>query len=333
MFQICLAFISLYRLLGWSAFVGVGIMCISMPLNMMLAQYMRKLSVQQMKIKDTRSQLMNEIILNIKSIKLFSWENAFQERISAVRNGEELPILRLIGLASSCFNFFWSAIPFLVSLGTFITFSIVSDTPLTADIAFPALSLYQLLNFPLTMLAGIISMLLQTQVSAERLGEYLDAHELSTDAVTRGAVSDAPLVDGVRELVRLDHASFAWSSEHAAPTLVDLELSVRQGELVAVLGRVGDGKSSLLSAIMGDMSRTDGTLHVNGRTALFSQGGWCMGATVRDNILFGRVFDERHYKKCIAACALEHDLKLLPDGDSTEIGERGVSLSLSLIHI
>lgn len=326
-FQICLAFISLYRLLGWSAFVGVGIMCISMPLNMMLAQYMRKLSVQQMKIKDTRSQLMNEIILNIKSIKLFSWENAFQERVSAVRNGEELPILRLIGLASSCFNFFWSAIPFLVSLGTFITFSIVSDTPLTADIAFPALSLYQLLNFPLTMLAGIISMLLQTQVSAERLGEYLDAHELSTDAVTRGTISDAPLVDGVRELVRLDHASFAWSSKHAAPTLVDLELSVRQGELVAVLGRVGDGKSSLLSAIMGDMSRTDGTLHVNGRTALFSQGGWCMGATLRDNILFGRVFDERHYKKCIAACALEHDLKLLPDGDSTEIGERGVSLS------
>ncbi|WFD36272.1 hypothetical protein MCUN1_003150 [Malassezia cuniculi] len=325
-FQICLAFISLYRLLGWSAFVGVAIMFVSLPLNMYLAQYMRNLSAKQMKIKDRRSQLMNEIILNIKSIKLFSWESAFRERVSAVRNDEELPILRMIGYASSLFNFFWSAIPFLVSLGTFITFAIVSDTPLTADIAFPALALYQLLNFPLTMLAGIVSMLLQTQVSAERLGDFLDADELATDAVSRGTVDEAPVVDGKRQLVRLDKASFSWSDSQS-PTLSELDLTVHEGELVAVLGRVGDGKSSLLSAIMGDMNRTAGTLNVNGRTALFSQGGWCMGSSVRDNILFGRVYDEEHYKKCIFACALQHDLEILPDGDQTEIGERGVSLS------
>ena len=326
-FQICLAFVSLYRLLGWSAFVGVAIMCVSLPLNMMLAQYMRNLSARQMKIKDRRSQLMNEIILNIKSIKLFSWERAFTQRVFDVRNGEELPVLRLIGYASACFNFFWSAIPFLVSLGTFITFAAVSDTPLTADIAFPALSLYQLLNFPLTMLAGIISMFLQTQVSAERLGEFLDADELSSDAVTRGTVDQAPLDNGSRGLVRLQSASFAWTRDQHEDTLSDLDLTVHQGELVAVLGRVGDGKSSLLAAIMGDMPRTYGTIHVYGTTALFSQGGWCMGASVRDNILFGRVYDDEHYKKCLFACALEHDLQMLPNGDQTEIGERGVSLS------
>ena len=331
-FQITIAFVSLYHLLGWSAFVGVAIMVVSVPLNTALATYLRRLSAAQMKVRDRRTSIMNEIVINIKSIKLFAWEEAFTRRLLDVRNGEELPLLQRIGVASAGFNFFWQAIPFFVSLGTFIVYSMTSTKPLTADIAFPALALYQLLNFPLSMLAGIVSMFLQTQVSAGRLADFFDCEELDesarkllpmpSDGTERPRAAVAP-----HEAVRMRKASFAWTKDQAVPTLQELDLTLRAGELVAVLGRVGEGKSSLLSAILGDMVRTGGRLVVQGQTAYFSQGGWAMGATVRDNILFGREYDEAHYRHCIAACALEPDLAMLDAGDLTEIGERGVSLS------
>jgi len=323
-FQITIAFVSLYNLLGWSAFVGVAIMVVSVPLNTALAHYLRKLSAQQMKVRDRRTGLMNEIVLNIKSIKLFAWEEAFTRRLLRVRNDEELPLLRNIGVASAGFNFFWQAIPFFVSLGTFITFSATSTQPLTADIVFPALSLYQLLNFPLSMLAGIVSMFLQTQVSAERLASFFDAEEL--DGRARRVKAGVPPPNG--EAIRFRQATLTWSvDETETPTLRDLDLTIRRGELVALLGRVGDGKSSLLSAVLGDMVRLGGRVTVQGEVAYFSQGGWCMGATVRDNILFGRAYDEAHYQRCLEACALGPDLAILEHGDLTEIGERGVSLS------
>ncbi|WFD30029.1 hypothetical protein MSPP1_001042 [Malassezia sp. CBS 17886] len=348
-FQITIAFVSLYNLLGWSAFVGVGVMIVSLPLNTVLATYLRRLSAEEMKVKDRRTGVMNEIIVNIKSIKLFAWEPAFTRRLLGVRNGEELPLLRRMGIANSGFNFFWMAIPFFVSLATFVTFSMSSSTPLTADIVFPALSLYQLLNFPLTMLAGIVSMLLQTQVSATRLAHFLDAPELDEDArvllgAGGGGGAAAPLERGAAEqsngdsppakdpappcdYVVMRDASFAWTSDQRTPTLRNLSLSLRAGELVAVLGRVGSGKSSLLAAILGEMIRTHGLVTVRGQTAYFSQGGWCIGASIRENILFGRAYDAAHYRRCVAACALEPDLAQLGDGDMTEIGERGVSLS------
>ncbi|WFC97545.1 hypothetical protein MYAM1_000259 [Malassezia yamatoensis] len=331
-FQITIAFISLYNLLGWSAFVGVAIMVVSLPLNTVLATYLRRLSAEMMKVKDRRTQVMNEIILNIKSIKLFAWEQAFTERLLKIRDGEELPLLRKVGIASAGFNFFWQAIPFFVSLGTFIAFSLTSDRPLTADIVFPALSLYQLLNFPLSMLAGIVSMFLQTQVSADRLASFFDAEELDPDAhevvpVPDSAERPASQVPQPKYTVEVRDACFKWSETQDDPTLNHIDLYCKPGELIGVLGRVGDGKSSLLQAIIGEMVLCQGHVKVHGEIAYFSQGGWCMGASIRDNILFGREFNEKHYKQCLFACALEPDLKLLKDGDHTEIGERGVSLS------
>ena len=253
-FQIVIAFVSLFDLLGWSAFVGVAIMLVSVPVNTILATYLRQQSAVQMKVRDRRTGLMNEIILNIKSIKLFAWEEAFTRRLLSVRNGEELPLLRNIGVASAGFNFFWQAIPFFVSLGTFITYSATSSQPLTADIVFPALSLYQLLNFPLSMLAGIVSMFLQTQISAGRLAAFFDSEELDNRG-RRHAPTPAPPGG---DAVRFRKASYAWSAEQLSPTLHELDLTVHSGELLAVLGRVGDGKSSLLSAILGDMVNVHG---------------------------------------------------------------------------
>ena len=337
-FQMVLAFVSLYNLLGWPSFVGVAIMVVSIPINTALARYMRSLAEQTMKVKDKRTRLMNEILTNIKSIKLFAWEEAFTAKLFQVRNNEELKLLKKSGVVNAFFNFFWTAIPFFVSLSTFIIYSATTDKPLTADIIFPALSLYQLLSFPLAMLAGIVAAIIQALVSARRLSAFLDAGEL--DANARRVIlpanpmdpllPDSPADEAELEsdaLIELRNAEFKWSRNQPVPTLADIDLTVRKGELLAVLGRVGDGKSSLLSAILGEMHRTDGDCIVRGRTAYFSQGGWCMGASVRDNILFGLKYEADFYQRVLQACALEPDLAILPDGDLTEVGEKGVSLS------
>ncbi|EPQ30424.1 uncharacterized protein PFL1_01950 [Pseudozyma flocculosa PF-1] len=351
-FQITLAFVSLYNLLGWSSMVGVAIMVVAVPLNTMLARYLRKLSERQMKVKDKRTRLMNEILTNIKSIKLFAWEEAFARKLYRVRNDEELKLLKRVGIVSATFNFFWTAVPFFVSLATFVTYAYTNPEPLTADIIFPAIALYQLLSFPIAMFAGIISAILQAQVSAKRLSDFFDAGELDPEArkvilpgqsapqnpdeparpiepliAINDPSTDAREAREDEEVVRIRNGEFKWSRSQPVPTLQDINLSVKSGELLAVLGKVGDGKSSLLSAILGEMVRTDGEAVIKGRTAYFSQGGWTIGASIRDNILFGLRYEPDFYQRVLEACALTPDLQILPDGDRTEVGERGVSLS------
>lgn len=336
--QMTLAFVSLYNLLGWPSFIGVGIMIVSIPVNTALARYMRSLSERTMKVKDRRTRLMNEILTNIKSIKLFAWEEAFSAKLYQVRNNEELVLLKKAGMVNAFFNFFWTAIPFLVSLSTFIVYSATTDKALTADIIFPALSLYQLLSFPLAMFAGIIAALIQAMVSANRLSSFLDAGELDPQArkvilpanpldplLPDSPADEAQMGDGA--VVTMKNAEFKWSRNQPVPTLSDIDLTVKKGELLAVLGRVGDGKSSLLSAILGEMYRSDGQCIIRGRTAYFTQGGWCMGASIRDNILFGLKYEPDFYQRVLEACALPSDLAILPEGDMTEVGEKGVSLS------
>ncbi|PWN42694.1 putative YCF1 [Ceraceosorus guamensis] len=332
-FQMTLAFVSLYKLLGWPSLVGVSVMVVSVPLNTLLARYMRTLSTKQMKIRDRRTKFMSEILNNIKSIKLFAWEEAFTAKLHQIRNVEELGLLRWAGAVSSLFQFVWTAVPFIVSLATFATYSATQSTPLTADLIFPALSLYQLLSFPLAMAAGIISAALQATVSAKRICEFLDAGELDPHARLLTLPDQAEQLIPAAEakkgepLVTIREGEFKWSRKQPTPTLQDIDLTVGKGELLAVLGRVGDGKSSLLSCVLGEMYRSDGQVTVRGRTAYFTQGGWCMGTSIKDNILWGLRYEPDFYKRVVAACALEPDFAVLPEGDETEVGEKGVSLS------
>jgi ABC-type multidrug transport system fused ATPase/permease subunit len=110
-------------------------------------------------------------------------------------------------------------------------------------------------------------------------------------------------------------------------TLNNINLQVQSSELIAVIGSVGSGKSSLLSAIAGDMRQTSGTLQVRGKCALCAQVAWIQNATVRDNITFGHDFNYEEFERVIKACSLDHDLQNLPHGSFTEIGERGINLS------
>ncbi|KAM6496895.1 metal resistance protein YCF1 [Amanita muscaria] len=323
-FQITIAFISLYNLLGWAAFVGVAVMIISVPLNTYIASLMNKMQEEQMKNRDRRTRLMSELLNNIKSIKLYAWENTFMRRILDTRNNRELKMLKQLGVLSSCIMTLWTGIPLLVAFVSFATVAITSTHPLTADRIFPAISLFMLLQFPLGMLGQVTSAAVETLVSVRRLADFLNAQELQHDA--RELIMRSDLKFGV-EVLNVNNADFAWSSTAINPTLEGITLSVRMGEVVGIFGRVGAGKSSLLSAIIGDLVRTEGQIELYGSVAYVPQSPWIMTASVRENILFSHEYDEAFYNAVIEACALTQDLALLPQGDHTEVGEKGITLS------
>ncbi|KAL4264103.1 ATP-binding cassette transporter C [Pleurotus pulmonarius] len=324
LFHIVIAFVSLYHLLGWAAFVGVAIMIISVPLNTFIARILKKMQEQQMKNRDKRTRLMSELLNNIKSIKLYAWENAFLRKILLVRNEQELEMLKKIGIANSLNTTLWGGIPLLVAFSSLATAAVTSSKPLTADIIFPAMSLFMLLQFPLAMFAQVTSNIIEAIVSVRRLSDFLKAEELQGDA--RKIVEARNLKIG-DEVLSIKKADFWWSKKDASPALEDINITVKKGELMGILGRVGAGKTSLLSAIIGNMTRSEGELIISGSVSYAPQNPWILSATVRENIVFSHEYDETFYNLVIEACALTPDLALLPQGDMTEVGEKGITLS------
>jgi len=259
----------------------------------------------------------------MKSIKLYAWGSAFMGKLNYVRNDQELKTLRKIGAAQSVANFTWSTTPFLVSCSTFTVFVLTKDIPLTTDIVFPALTLFNLLTFPLAILPMVITSIIEASVAVGRLTSFFTAEELQPDAV----ILKGPVEENGDESLTIRDATFSWDRHTGKTALEDITFSASKGELTCVVGRVGAGKSSFLQAILGDLWKVKGQVIVHGSTAYVAQQAWVMNASVKENILFGHRFDPVFYDKTVKACALTEDFAQLPDGDETEVGERGISLS------
>ena len=321
--QIVLCMLSLYQLVGFSMLAGVAAMLIMVPINGLIARIMKNLQKKQMKNKDARTRLVTEILNNMKSIKLYAWSQAFMNKLNFVRNEQELKTLRKIGASQAVANFTWSTTPFLVSCSTFTVFVLTRDEPLTTELVFPALTLFNLLGFPLAVLPMVITSIIEATVAVGRLTSFFMAEELQPDAVQS---RDAAATDG-DESVRVWDATFTWDRKEGRHCLENINFVARKAELSCIVGRVGAGKSSFLEAILGDVWKIHGEVVVYGRTAYVAQQAWVMNASVKENIVFGHRWDPHFYERTINACALTEDLKTLPDGDQTEVGERGISLS------
>ena len=139
------------------------------------------------------------------------------------------------------------------------------------------------------------------------------------DAIDHKPNSEHPIV--------IDEASFAWSREDVIPILSNISMKVQKNKLIAIVGQVGSGKSSLLSAILGDMQKTEGLINVSGSIAYVPQQAWIMNSTLKENILFMKPMDRNKFDKVLDCCALRPDLEILPGGEMTEIGEKGINLS------
>lgn len=338
--QICLAMVSLYQLMGVSIFAGVAVLIIMIPINSLLAVKSRKYQRMQMKNKDERMKLMDEILNGIKVIKLYAWELPFLKRVHTVRE-KELDTMRSIGLLGCVQSFTYLGAPFFVAFSTFAVYSLISTEPLTTNKVFVSIALFNLLTFPLSMFPQVISGVIEASVALSRIYKYLRSENLDSDAVVKYPPKKfvEPLVDieGQDTIpsdesysLVLSNGSFSWEKDESKePTLKNIEVKLKPGEVLAIVGRVGSGKSSIISAMLGEMYRTPGTppVSIYGKVAYSGQQAWIMNATLRENILFGHAYDEIFYQETLEACALIPDLKSLPAGDQTEIGEKGINLS------
>ncbi|CAG8502871.1 1064_t:CDS:10 [Rhizophagus irregularis] len=322
--QIILALYFLHQTMGVSTYAGVGIMIMMVPVNAYLANKMKILQKKQMKNKDERIKLMNEILNGIKVIKLYAWEQAFLKKISYVRNDLELKTLKRLGYLYAVQSFTWTSTPFLVSFATFAVYVLISNSPLTVQVVFVAIPLFNLLQFPLAVFPSVITSIIEASVALRRVEEYLTSEELDPKAVIRQGYYDTE--DERSELVSVKNGTFGWGNSGEA-VLEDINLSVKKGELVAIVGKVGAGKSSLLSSLLGEMEKIGGEVIVKGHVAYVHQTPWIMNATLRDNITFGYEYKPELYDEIIEACALKPDIAILPGGDLTEIGEKGINLS------
>uniref|UniRef100_A0A7N8XPQ3 ATP-binding cassette, sub-family C (CFTR/MRP), member 2 n=1 Tax=Mastacembelus armatus TaxID=205130 RepID=A0A7N8XPQ3_9TELE len=314
--QIILSIVFLWIELGPSVLAGLAVMGLMVPINGLLATKARKLQVENMKFKDKRLKIMNEILNGIKILKLYAWEPSFQAQVEDIR-GQELKVMRKFAYLTSVSTFIFSCAPALVSLATFSVFvGVSSENVLTAEKAFTSISLFNILRFPLAMLPMLIAAIVQTTVSKKRLEKFLGGEDLASDIVRHDP--------SFKSAVSVCDGSFAWEKE-AQPLLVSLD--IKPGRLVAVVGAVGSGKSSLMSAVLGEMHCTKGFVNIKGSLAFVPQQAWIQNATLRDNILFGSPHEDKRLQEVVEACALVPDLELLPGGDLTEIGEKGINLS------
>uniref|UniRef100_A0A3P8P7H5 ATP-binding cassette, sub-family C (CFTR/MRP), member 2 n=1 Tax=Astatotilapia calliptera TaxID=8154 RepID=A0A3P8P7H5_ASTCA len=286
--QIIISIVFLWLELGPSVLAGLGVMVLIIPTNAVLATKARKLQIENMNFKDKRMKIMNEILNGIKILKLYAWEPSFQKQVEDIR-GEELKVMKKSAYLHSFSILTSCCIPALVSLATFAIFvSVSNDNVLTAERAFTSISLFNILRAPLAMLPMLIASIVQVSEQSYITHMYQACDNIKLN------------------LVNLD---------------------IEPGRLVAVVGAVGSGKSSLMSALLGEMHSTKGFINIGGSLAFVPQQAWIQNATLKDNILFGSPHEEENFKKVIEACALAPDLELLPGGDLTEIGEKGINLS------
>ncbi|XP_011343424.1 multidrug resistance-associated protein 1 isoform X3 [Ooceraea biroi] len=319
--QIALALYFLWEILGPAVLAGLAVMIILIPVNGLIANKVKTLQIRQMKSKDERVKLMNEVLNGIKVLKLYAWEPSFEQQILKIRV-KEIQVLKEAAYLNAGTSFIWSCAPFLVSLVSFTTYVLIDEeNVLDSTTAFVSLSLFNILRFPLSMLPMMIGNIVQAYVSVKRINKFMNMEELDPNNVQHDPSEAHALV--------IENGSFCWdTAEHIdRPVLRNINFHVQQGQLVAIVGTVGSGKSSLLSALLGEMDKLSGKVNTKGSIAYVSQQPWIQNATLQDNVLFGKALNKSLYNRVIEACALSPDLKMLPAGDQTEIGEKGINLS------
>ncbi|CAL1537561.1 unnamed protein product [Lymnaea stagnalis] len=317
-FQIAIALYMLYDQIGVATFAGLGVILILMPMNTIVSVSLRKYNRQMMKLKDRRIRLMNEILNGMKVLKVYGWEEAFEKKVSKYRS-EEIKLIFKLSLVMASLGLIFQIIPYFVQVASFGVF-IVVDEYLDPSKAFVSISLFNILTSALSMMPMFIPALVQAGVSITRIVGFFRQPDLKPDARSYDSKLDAAIV--------IENGTFTWDNIMPEPTLRNINIKILPGSLVAVVGTVGCGKSSLLSAILGEMNKVKGKVTVKHESiAYVPQEAWIQNATLRSNILFATEFKSSLYEKVLEGCALKSDLEILPGGDLTEIGEKGINIS------
>lgn len=349
-----------YSALAGFALLVIGIPALTKAIKLLFA---RRRAIN--KITDQRVSLTQEILQAVRFVKYFGWESAFLERIGQIRR-REIHGIQILLIIRSAINACSMSLPIFASMLSFVTFSL-SKHDLNPAPIFSSLALFNSLRMPLNLLPLVIGQVVDAWSSLGRIQDFLIAEEQNDDFVWemegKNAISmehadftwernithipesktglqgnkkqTRALKDAEKAAAKELKSASAKSGEDSSSTLTqvepfklhDMEFSVGRNELIAVIGGVGSGKSSLLAALAGDMRRTHGSVTMGATRAFCPQYAWIQNTSVKENILFGKPFDRKWYDAVIDACALRPDLDMLPNGDMTEIGERGITVS------
>uniref|UniRef100_A0A8D3BHY2 ATP-binding cassette sub-family C member 10 n=1 Tax=Scophthalmus maximus TaxID=52904 RepID=A0A8D3BHY2_SCOMX len=333
-FSFAVALYLLYLQVGVAFLGGLGVALLLVPLNKLLASRIISNNRDMLRYKDSRVKLMTEILFGIRVIKFYNWESHFAQKVADCRQ-QELSHLRAIKYLDAMCVYTWAALPVVISILTFVTFVMLGHQ-LTAAKVFTTLALVGMLIIPLNSFPWVLNGILESKVSLERIQRFFS---LTNQNLQAHYALVSPEDD--RTSVLLSQGTFSWQRPDGPDQnqqgagggsllLHGLDLHIAKGSLVVVVGEVGCGKSSLLAAVAGELHRLSGVVYVADREVGFglaSQEPWIQHASVRDNILFGKDYDPDLYQAVVQACALADDLNVLPNGDKTEVGENGVTLS------
>ncbi|XP_014857737.1 PREDICTED: ATP-binding cassette sub-family C member 9-like isoform X2 [Poecilia mexicana] len=361
--QIVMGVILLYNFLSWSALVGASVIVLLAPVQYLIATKLAETQKSALEHSTDRLKQTTEILKGIKLLKLYAWEDIFCDSVEQTR-GKELTSLRTFAFYTSMSIFMNAAIPIAAVLATFGVHHFLTSSIPSPSQAFAALALFHILVTPLFLLSTVVRFAVKALVSVQKLGEFLQSDEIGDDSWRNGDISvsldvgkkhlgmtkainrkqpmryqmdnyEQPSRRAMRPIetedvaVKVSSGSFTWGNNQL--TLSDISIRIPTGQLTMIVGQVGCGKSSLLLAMLGEMQAIDGRVFWSNKNrnsvAYAAQKSWLLNATVEDNITFGSPFNKQRYKAVIDACSLQPDIDLLPFGDQTEIGERGINLS------
>ncbi|CAA3016437.1 ABC transporter C family member 10-like [Olea europaea subsp. europaea] len=318
--QLCLALFILFSSVGLATFASMVVIILTVLCNTPLAKLQHKFQTKLMVAQDERLKAISEALVNMKVLKLYAWETHFKNVIENLRKIEE-KWLSAVQLRKAYNSFlFWSS-PVLVSAATFGACYFLG-VPLSASNVFTFVATLRLVQDPVRTIPDVIGVVIQAKVSFARIVKFLQAPELeSANVRMKSDVTDT------EHSIFIKSANLSWDETPSKLTLRNINLEVKPGEKIAICGEVGSGKSTLLAAILGEVPIIQGTVQVHGTIAYVSQSAWIQTGSIQENILFGSALDSQRYQDTLERCSLVKDLQLLPYGDLTEIGERGVNLS------
>ncbi|KAG1887345.1 ABC protein [Suillus subluteus] len=355
--QITVCLIILLTELGPSALAGFSLFILMIPFQQRLMALQHRVRLVSMKWTDQRAKVLLEVLGAIRVVKYFSYEVPFLQRIFDLRKKELRGIRWILHLTSASFAVAMS-LPVLAATLAFVTYTLTTHN-FDVAVIFSSLSLFQLLRQPMMFMPRALSAIPDALSAIQRIAHVFRAELISGDTLVIDREQELALLAkdatfewesygkdsgqafsskgtrgggpprGKDRSMKEDTAKGKPASGKDAPVfqVKNVTMTIPRGQLVAVVGPVGSGKSSLLQGLIGEMRKVSGHVSFSGRVGYCPQTAWIQNTTLRDNITFGQPFEEDRYWRIIETACLLPDLQQLPDGDLTEIGEKGINLS------
>ncbi|KAF8750785.1 ABC protein [Rhizoctonia solani] len=348
--QISICLILLCLQLGPAALAGFSLFAFLIPIQKTLMSYQLRIRKKSMVHTDSRASLLRELLGSMKIVKVCAYEAQFEDRLEKTRK-QELRAIRSIVFIKAANQAVAFAIPTLAAVLSFVTYAATHDEGLDPAVIFPSMALFQMLRQPLMFLPRALSSAVDAKNALSRLKPIFLTKTIDTQLHVDLNQKDALVVENAEWVwchqpetkgakgkeEKQDKATKGKGHEtdpqrtttDVSFRVADVSLNIPRGSIVGIAGPVGSGKSSLLLGLLGEMPQTRGRVSFGAKppTVLKWRGSkmrLCHHVSQRDNIIFGRPWDEERYWTSIRDASLETDLELLPDGDLTEIGEKGI---------